>query len=333
MLGTRFRPLWSESFRLQGTSCSQISKTPVQRRCRCVPAARADGHAALRAAGLAAARARGLQAGRVRRARARRVGPRRRSATSTRTWPRTCSRCSSRARSSAPCWSGIRWARPPRCASRSSSRSCVSGLVQITPRMPASPIGTTPSSPTGTGWRQGSRRTARTGSCACSSRPPTERWREAGAQVHAPADRAPPPPRGARATPSGSCRARRPSTGSTGWREIDVPALVVGSRDESDPTHPLAVAEEYARRLPQARARDRGRGRVAARVAGRAALARDPRLAQRVQDGAQPDDRRALRDGDLVVLRRAHREPLAARARRPARRDARSAAGCPRAAR
>ncbi len=33
--------------------------------------------------------------------------------------------------------------------------------------------------------------------------------------------------------------------------EIDVPALVVGSRDDSDPTHPLAVAEEYARRLPQ----------------------------------------------------------------------------------
>ena len=30
-----------------------------------------------------------------------------------------------------------------------------------------------------------------------------------------------------------------------------MPALVVGSRDESDPTHPLAVAEEYARRLPQ----------------------------------------------------------------------------------
>jgi 3-oxoadipate enol-lactonase len=33
--------------------------------------------------------------------------------------------------------------------------------------------------------------------------------------------------------------------------EIDVPALVVGSRDESDPTHPLAVAEEYAQRLPR----------------------------------------------------------------------------------
>jgi pimeloyl-ACP methyl ester carboxylesterase len=34
--------------------------------------------------------------------------------------------------------------------------------------------------------------------------------------------------------------------------EIAAPALVVGSRDDSDPTHPLAVAEEYARRLPQA---------------------------------------------------------------------------------
>ena len=34
--------------------------------------------------------------------------------------------------------------------------------------------------------------------------------------------------------------------------EIDVPVLVVGSRDDSDPTHPLGVAEEYARRLPRA---------------------------------------------------------------------------------
>jgi pimeloyl-ACP methyl ester carboxylesterase len=34
---------------------------------------------------------------------------------------------------------------------------------------------------------------------------------------------------------------------------LDIPALVVGSRDEADPGHPLAVAEEYARRLPRAR--------------------------------------------------------------------------------
>ena len=33
---------------------------------------------------------------------------------------------------------------------------------------------------------------------------------------------------------------------------IDVPALVVGSRDDADPAHPLAVAQEYARRLPRA---------------------------------------------------------------------------------
>lgn len=32
--------------------------------------------------------------------------------------------------------------------------------------------------------------------------------------------------------------------------EIDVRTLVIGSRDDADPTHPLAVAEEYARRLP-----------------------------------------------------------------------------------
>jgi pimeloyl-ACP methyl ester carboxylesterase len=34
---------------------------------------------------------------------------------------------------------------------------------------------------------------------------------------------------------------------------LDVPALIVGSRDETDPDHPLAVAEEYARRIPGAR--------------------------------------------------------------------------------
>jgi pimeloyl-ACP methyl ester carboxylesterase len=32
-----------------------------------------------------------------------------------------------------------------------------------------------------------------------------------------------------------------------------VPTLVVGSRDGADPDHPLAVAEEYARRIPDAR--------------------------------------------------------------------------------
>jgi pimeloyl-ACP methyl ester carboxylesterase len=35
-------------------------------------------------------------------------------------------------------------------------------------------------------------------------------------------------------------------------RRIDVPAIVVGSRDEPDPGHPLAVAQRWARELPQA---------------------------------------------------------------------------------
>jgi pimeloyl-ACP methyl ester carboxylesterase len=34
---------------------------------------------------------------------------------------------------------------------------------------------------------------------------------------------------------------------------LAVPTLVVGSRDGADPDHPLAVAEEYARRIPGAR--------------------------------------------------------------------------------
>lgn len=34
---------------------------------------------------------------------------------------------------------------------------------------------------------------------------------------------------------------------------LDVPVLVVGSRDDADPEHPLAVAQEYARRLPRSR--------------------------------------------------------------------------------
>jgi len=46
---------------------------------------------------------------------------------------------------------------------------------------------------------------------------------------------------------------------------LEVPVLVVGSRDESDPGHPLAVAEEYAKRLP--------RGRLVVEEPGKAPLA------------------------------------------------------------
>jgi pimeloyl-ACP methyl ester carboxylesterase len=35
--------------------------------------------------------------------------------------------------------------------------------------------------------------------------------------------------------------------------QITVPTIVVGSRDEADPGHPLALAETYARLIPGAR--------------------------------------------------------------------------------
>jgi pimeloyl-ACP methyl ester carboxylesterase len=41
---------------------------------------------------------------------------------------------------------------------------------------------------------------------------------------------------------------------------LDVPTLVVASRDEADPGHPRRVAEEYAERLPRARLTGEGEG-------------------------------------------------------------------------
>lgn len=45
----------------------------------------------------------------------------------------------------------------------------------------------------------------------------------------------------------------RPFDGLEALERIDAPALVVGSRDEADPVHPLAVAEAYAEHLPRGR--------------------------------------------------------------------------------
>jgi pimeloyl-ACP methyl ester carboxylesterase len=53
-------------------------------------------------------------------------------------------------------------------------------------------------------------------------------------------------------------RALREVPRSAAWNglealeQVDVPVLVVGSRDLMDPLHPLAIAEDYARRLPNA---------------------------------------------------------------------------------
>jgi pimeloyl-ACP methyl ester carboxylesterase len=58
--------------------------------------------------------------------------------------------------------------------------------------------------------------------------------------------------------PTAVAQALREVPHSIAWKglelleSLDLPVLVVGSRDEADPMHPLAVAGEYARRLPRA---------------------------------------------------------------------------------
>jgi pimeloyl-ACP methyl ester carboxylesterase len=58
--------------------------------------------------------------------------------------------------------------------------------------------------------------------------------------------------------PAAVAQALREVPRSTAWKGLDplesleLPVLIVGSRDEADPMHRLSVAEEYARRLPQA---------------------------------------------------------------------------------
>ncbi len=58
--------------------------------------------------------------------------------------------------------------------------------------------------------------------------------------------------------PDAVARALREVPRSIAWKglepleHLDIPVLIVGSRDDADTLHPLGVAEEYARRLPHA---------------------------------------------------------------------------------
>jgi pimeloyl-ACP methyl ester carboxylesterase len=61
---------------------------------------------------------------------------------------------------------------------------------------------------------------------------------------------------------------------------LDLPVLVAGTRDEADPGHPLATAEEYARRLP--------RGELVVEQAGDTPLAwQGARLSRAIGDFAE----------------------------------------------
>jgi pimeloyl-ACP methyl ester carboxylesterase len=79
--------------------------------------------------------------------------------------------------------------------------------------------------------------------------------------------------------PAAVAAALRQVPGSVAWkgldalRDLDVPVLIVGSRDEADALHPFGVAEEYDRRLPRSElvVEDRGKSPLAwqgARLSG-----------------------------------------------------------------
>ena len=106
-------------------------------------------------------------------------------------------------------------------------------------------------------------------------------WRDSVLALHPGADAAPSPPGGAASRRCARCRARGPSARWRSSSASTVPALVVASHDDADPGHPYAVAAAYARALPRAQADQRGGGGVAARLAGRQALARVSRLLHR----------------------------------------------------
>ena len=132
--------------------------------------------------------------------------------------------------------------RPERVARSSRSR----------PRTPAARTRTMPRSPTGTGSRPGSRRTAADGFMRAFEPPDDPRWRDSVLKfTRQRIERHLHPEALAQAV---SVVPRSAAfDGMDRLAEIEVPVLVVGSRDEADPTHPLAVAEEYARTLPHAR--------------------------------------------------------------------------------
>jgi pimeloyl-ACP methyl ester carboxylesterase len=79
--------------------------------------------------------------------------------------------------------------------------------------------------------------------------------------------------------PAAVAAALRQVPRSVAWKgldalsDLDVPVLIVGSRDEADNLHPLAVAQEYDRRLPRSElvVEDRGKSPLAwqgARLSG-----------------------------------------------------------------
>ena len=225
-------------------------------RARCTASAR---RAATSSWGPTGCSARGHRVDRLRRARPRRLVARAGARTPTAT---TSSRadlaraCSTRSSSSARCSPARRWARTRSCASRSTSPSASPGSSSITPaydpvgvRRRASACARYDALAEGLrsggveGYLDGLRRRAAA----------ARRWRDVGRDVRAPEHRAPRAPRARSPTRCRPCRARGPFEDLHALEQIECPAVVVASRDEADPGHPLALGEAYAELLPHGR--------------------------------------------------------------------------------
>jgi pimeloyl-ACP methyl ester carboxylesterase len=178
-------------------------------------------------------------------------------------WPRISSTCSTDRGLDARSSPARRWAPTRRCASRSRRPSGSPGSSSSTPAFhPDHPPGLERWDRLAEGLRSGGvegfvaaygtpRRCPTSGarpscaSCAsaCRSTSAPRRW----------------------PTRSRRCRGRRRSTGWKALAGVAAPTVVVASRDDADPGHPLEVGEEYARRIPGARlvVEEEGRSPVA----------------------------------------------------------------------
>ena len=262
-----------------------------------------------------------------------RAGARRRAATATTSWrrPRRGDRRAVPA-SGAACSPGTRWARTRWPRSRSREPERVAGARRDRPRLHRRSRRREESlALLGRARRRARERRGRRLHRAPTTTRPRPGVARHAAAVHARAARAAPPPRGGRAGAArgaalaavrGPGRARAPRR-CRRWSSR--------SHDEADPGHPYAVAEAWAERLPQATPGQRAAGRVAARLAGRAPVARDrgvlrPARGRRATPGLAVGGSRPGRRAAGPTRSRRSRRPCC----RPARRRARSRGRRPR---
>ena len=241
-------------------------------------AARPDRHPPLRGDGLAGARARRPPRGRLRRPRPRAVRPgATRATTATSASPTTCWRCSTTAASTRAVLAGASMGAHTLMQFALAHPERVAGLVIMTPAY--DPETATPADGA---LGPARRRPAQTAASRASSRPTArpnvpEKWLETIDRVlHQRLVRPRAPRRAGRRAAGRPALAPVRGLGAT-CSAIDAPTVIVASRDEVDPEHPYAIGERYAEAIPNARLVSEERGRLAARLAGRAGLEGDQR--------------------------------------------------------